>query len=68
MKINILLFGLMTGILAVEAISKDSDSFDVPNGQVRTLSSGALVPGTLVSCELSVDEVESGSLWSQREW
>ena len=63
MKTHLLFVGLLLGMLPNIALSDDSDAFDVPNGMFRTLSSGALIPQTLITCFFSVDEVYFGSEW-----
>ena len=42
----------------------DDETFDVPSGQFTTKYSGALVPGTIVSCDFTVDEAYFGTDWT----
>jgi hypothetical protein len=63
MKIEFLLVGFLISIHASQSLADDSDAFDALNGKYETLSSGALMPNTLISCNLSVDEAYFGSKW-----
>ncbi len=63
MRIVVVLIILLAGCESSRALA-DDESFDVPNGQFSTKYSGALVPGTLVSCEFSIDEALFGSRWA----
>ena len=62
MKLRVYVAGLLIAI-SVSQLMADDDSFDVPNGKFKTLYSGALALGTLISCDFSVDEAFFGSKW-----
>ena len=63
MKIEVLPVGFLISILAGQSLPDDGEAFDVSSGKYATMYSGSLVPGTLISCQFTVDKAFFGSKW-----